>query len=243
MKKSNKRRYLSVLLAVGVVIALTVAITGFGTLAQFTDTHNDNSDASYAGSVDLKLNGEDKDVKAFIKGENLKPGDTHNLGTVTVRNDGSVEATLTMKIINPMSYENGRTSAEKAAGDPAGQEYDPTSLDQNGGDGELWDQLKMEIYVDLNKDGQLQYNERIKTYQYLDMTDSYKLPLNTNLLSSTNHVPAETYDLEEGEEIDIGIVLKFIDDNNFWGSQNELKNNHAMTDDAKFTTVFDLVQK
>ncbi len=248
MNKSNKRKYISVLLAVGVIVALTVAISGFGTLAQFTDTHNDNSDASYAGSVDLKLNGEDKDVKAFIRGENMKTGNTYNQGTVTVSNEGSVEANLLIKVINPVSLENGRTSAEKAAGDPAGQEYDPTSLDANGGDGELWDQIKLTYYIDENQNGEKDWGEPYYTSPIADLSDpGDHLPLNTNLIPLFKDLPGPDTSYEptlgQNEELDVGLMITFVDDDEFWSAFGDLKNNHAMTDDVKFTTVFDLVQK
>ena len=239
-----KKQLLVSLLIVGVV----ASFMGAGTFAVFSDTETSAGNTFTAGILDLKVktDGEWKDdpnVKAINFGP-MVPGESHT-ELFKLKNAGNVDGKLTLKIKNPVSNENGREEPEIDAGDPAGAEFDPTGYDANGGNGELWDQCKMKIFVDADQSGDMQWNEPVvySGPMGLDMTSYYSIPLDTNLFPA-NQGYDET--MNSNEVIWIGITVTFMDDTGSpFTSQpqyNGLTNNMAMGDDIEFDIEFGLNQ-
>ena len=249
MGENDMRRKVLMPMLLGMVLMLVAGVlAGAGTLAIFTDTETSHGNVAIAGVLDLKVKGsswDDDPNIVHMSVDNMKPGEMRLLGIFKLKNAGTVPGKLTLKIKNPVSHENGLEEPEIAAGDQPGVEIDPTGYDANEGDGELWDQCAMKIFVDENKDGVFQWYEPViyDGPMGLDMTSYYSIPLDTNLFPATQGFN-ET--LNPGEVIWIGIFIKFFDDQGSpMTSQpqyNGLTNNMAMGDSIEFDIEFGLIQ-
>jgi predicted ribosomally synthesized peptide with SipW-like signal peptide len=231
------------------VIMAIAAVGTTSTLAIISDNETETGNTFTSGILDLTVNGEDEPLSFSFSGNNLLPGVEYNAGTVELKNVGTVDGNLTLKIINPVSNENGVTEPESDAGDSDGVEVDLTGYDANEGDGELWDQSKMKIYLDLNNDGVMQWNEPVvySGPMGLDMTGYYSIPLNTDLFPSAGLLRTDTTDiLSPDETIHVGLLVEWMDDaGSPFTSQpqyNGMSNNQAMGDDMQFDIVFGLEQ-
>ena len=229
-----------------ITIAAVAAIAVVATSASFFDSETITGNTFSAGSIDLEVNGENDIVSFMFSESNLVPGETVNAGTVTLSNVGSLSGELTVAVSNPKSAENGMIEPELSAGDVAGTEIDPTGYDMNSGNGELWDQAGMTIYIDMNSDGVMQWFEPVVWRgEYLDLTSGsgYHIPLDTDLGAAD---VAHGFDgiLAPAASVDLGILIKFKDDSTFSSQPQHgiLNNNMAMTDDLSFDLVIGLEQ-
>jgi hypothetical protein len=185
--------------------------------------------------------------------ENLLPGEYYQAGTVTLRNDGSIPGRVTVKILNPTSNDNDLLEPELDAGDEFGVEKEFGSYDANDGDGELWDSMWLQFYVDGNGDGEYTgvyppYNDCVIHDGALDKSGYYSFPIDSDLMPmSTNYYCGEEWiDLEEGETVDVGVRVYFYSDEGGgpaggWSSHMP-PTNMAMSDDMSFDAVFGLEQ-
>ena len=96
------------LVVVGTVSALT---TG----AWFYDYETSNGNSFTAGSLDLKIDGEDTNVVKF-EIDNMVP-DSGLTKTYVLKNDGTIDGYLDISDIAITSYENGILDPEREAGD------------------------------------------------------------------------------------------------------------------------------
>jgi predicted ribosomally synthesized peptide with SipW-like signal peptide len=236
------------------VVVAVAAIAGGATYSYFSDTETSAGNTFTAGTLDLKVNGIDDPLPIVLNSENMQPGKVYNAGTVEVRNDGSIAGKVTLKILNPVSNENGELEPElslsgignRQGRDLPNTEIDPTGYDNNTGYGELWDQLGLKFYVDENENGVMEWYEPvIWGGAATDMTSSgaYHIPVNENLFPA-DHEFDET--LNSNESFKIGLLVTFFNDtSSIMSSQpqfNGLNNNMAMSDDARFDVVFGLEQ-
>jgi hypothetical protein len=192
--------------------------------------------------------------------EDIYPGWSKDLGSVVVRNSGTVAGKVSLKVSSVISNENTETEPEMTLSgaprsngttsvgkDMPGVQVDPTGYTGESGAGELWDQMNFTFYVDNDP-----HNGRMEWYEpviwragALDMTSSlsYRIPIDTNIFPA-DHGFDET--LSPGEEFAIGVVAFFFSDTSgIMASQpqyNGLNNNMAMTDDVEFDIVFGLDQ-
>ncbi len=233
-----------VLISIAVIAVIATAV-GIASYALWSDTETRSGNSIVAGSLDLTVDGENGDIPVKFTAENISPGETRNLGTVTLKNVGTIDGALVLKVKNPISHENGILEPEAEAGDTEGVEIDNTGYDANEGDGELWDQLKFKFYVDLNQDGQMQWNEPViyDGPMGLDMTSYYSIPLDENLFPAN-----QGYDnvLSPDETADIGLIATFFNDQESpmttQPQYDGMTNNQVMTDDVTFDLIFGLDQ-
>ncbi|WP_456450303.1 TasA family protein [Palaeococcus sp. (in: euryarchaeotes)] len=247
------RRKVLMPMLLGMVLVLVAGVlAGAGTLAIFTDTETSHGNVATAGVLDLKVKGSSWDDDPNIVHmtiDNMKPGETRSFA-FKLKNAGTVPGNVTLKIKNPMSYENTLEEPEIAAGDQDGVEIDPTGYDANGGDGELWDQITMKICVDKNGNKKCDWNEPIIFNDFgtpsVDYSSYYSLPLDTNLfpMKVGYYNPDKWVILNPGEKVTIVFEIHFVDDqsNWWWGAQGSLSNNMAMSDSVEFDIEFGLVQ-
>ncbi len=123
-----------------IVMALVTSVVGVGALAIFNDTETLGSNVFAAGTLDLEFNS----VAVPITLGNMKPGDgeggaEHTTITYqyTIRNVGTLDGIVTMKIINVKNYENGRNEPELLV--------DGTGGNPGLGNGELGQYLNLQI--------------------------------------------------------------------------------------------------
>ncbi len=223
-------------------IGLVSASMFSATQAVFTDSEVIGANTFAAGSLDLKVNGEDEPISVSFVGEDMIPGKTVNAGTISLSNSGSVDGILTVKVSNPVSNEISEIEPEISSGDVPGAEVDPTGYDANGGDGELWDMSTITIYFDMNGDGEMQwYEPTVWNGQHLDMTTTYRIQLDTNLWSANHGFDGV---LAPGETVNLGVLAKLKTDAQLASQPqyNGLNNNMAMTDDMQFDLIIGLEQ-
>lgn len=106
------------------LILVMLSVASLGTFAYLNDTETSGGYLFSAGTLDLQVSGAGWLPVSFT---NMKPGD--GMGgaehtTITyqfvVKNVGSLNGILSMKIINVKNYENGRNAPEIVAGDNTG---------------------------------------------------------------------------------------------------------------------------
>jgi predicted ribosomally synthesized peptide with SipW-like signal peptide len=237
------KKILLSLLTVGLV---SVSVFG-ATRSVFTDTEQVLGNTFTAGSLDLKVNGQDGEITADISAENMLPGNSYDGGCVTLRNAGNLPGKVTVQVSNLVSKDNGVTEPEESDGDLAAQQIDPTGYNADTGNGELWDQITTALCFDDGTgshtgNGHCDWDDnKVKDFSSTqdDYSSTYSISLDTDLASGVNKV------LQPGDEVDFCVGVKFIDDqsNSWWGGQNGLTNNMAMGDSASMDLVFGLEQE
>ena len=96
------------ILASILAIALVAAGVGAGTLAWFSDTETSTGNSFTAGTMDIKVGGEDDGGTVWTFTEtNMKPG-TAGSHTFVVTNAGTIPGTLSIEVIN-ISNDGGTT--------------------------------------------------------------------------------------------------------------------------------------
>jgi len=234
-------------------IVVISAVAGTATWAYFSDTETSEGNTFSAGTLDLKVDGEDDPNLVPYEMSDLTPGEYHQAGTVTLKNEGSIDGRVFVKVLNPESNENGILEPEEEAGDLSGQEMEFGSYDANSGDGELWDSMWLQLYVDGNGDGKYEggyapHNDCIIHDGALDKSAYYSFPIDTNLMPmNTNYYCTEdNIDLAPGETVDVGVRVYFYSDQGGgpaggWSSAMP-PTNMAMSDDMKFDIEYGLEQ-
>jgi len=228
------------------VIGVVAGMMGIGTFSYYEDIETSSGNTFTAGVIDLKVNGGD-DPGVLFTLSNITPGNYYDLGTVTLKNVGTVPGNLSIKIKDPVSHENTLEEPEIEAGDLPDTEVDPGSYDANDGDGELWDLCFMRVYVDGNHDGKYTCGsdgDCIIEQNALDKSDYYHFPINQSLFPmETNYYCHDKYiHLDPGESVDIGIQIYFYSDAGGgpaggWSS-NLPPDETGMSDDLQFTIEF-----
>lgn len=130
-----KRKVLLSVLALVVTIAMVAGIS----FAYFSDTETSNGNTFTAGTLDLKINGDDVNVVAFNV-TNMSPGNQPKRSYV-LENAGSLSGKLNITSIAVGNFENGIIEPEASAGDVT----DPL--------GELGDVVNIRLVVDYGGDG------------------------------------------------------------------------------------------
>jgi len=225
-------------LAASILLILVASVfASAGTLAIFTDTETSVGNTFTAGILDLKVDDADSPVVPWSMGP-MEPRETYFTGFKTLKNVGNVDGNLTVTITNLICNENGREEPEKAAGDPAGAQWDPDGFSQESGNGELWDQVLFSFVID-NGDGEHNdYTGWLDTTigLYPDESSYYSIAVGSPIVLDA--------DFDPGEELSLGIKITFICDT--WTPYSWIldgvPNNAAMGDSIKMDLVFDLVQ-
>ncbi|MDO9517729.1 MAG: TasA family protein, partial [Methanosarcinaceae archaeon] len=98
----NKKMLLSLL-----IIGVVSVSAGAGTWAYFTDTETSTGNTFTAGTLDLIVNGVDITTERFEISD-VAPGDT-GMYPLVVKNEGSIDGTLTISFANLLDLDNGLT--------------------------------------------------------------------------------------------------------------------------------------
>ena len=109
-------------------LVLVVGMVGAGAFAYFSDVETSEDNTFTAGTLDLKVDGNDDPYVVHVELSNLKPGDGSQWGGWgsqgalywTVKNVGSIPGELTITINNVVNYENGQTEPEALVDPTAG---------------------------------------------------------------------------------------------------------------------------
>jgi predicted ribosomally synthesized peptide with SipW-like signal peptide len=234
-------------------IAVVATIAVGGTIAYFSDTETSTGNTFTAGTLDLKVDGNDDPNLVPYTISDLVPGQYHQAGTVTLRNDGSIPGRVSVKLQNPWSDENSLEEPEVASGDLSGQEMEFGSYDANGGDGELWDSMWLQFYIDGNGDGLYSggyapYHDCIIHDGALDKSSYYSFPINIDLMpmNTDYYCTYSNVDLNPGDTVDVGIRAYYYSDTGGgpaggW-STSMPPNNITMSDNIKFDVQYGLNQ-
>lgn len=101
-------------------IALVSVVAVGATRAYFSDTETSVGNTIAAGTLDLKVGGQDDPIVAHITQTNIKPAapwTTQRGQGFTLKNVGSVPGTVTATVKNLVDYENSCNEPETNAGD------------------------------------------------------------------------------------------------------------------------------
>ena len=220
-----------------ILILVAGMFVSAGTLTLFSDTETSKGKFT-AGTLDLKVDGVDNPkIVPWTMGP-MEPGETYFTGFKTLKNVGNFNGSLTVTIKNLVCKENGLEEPEKVAGDKPGVQLDPDGFSQEGGYGELWDQVMFWFVID-NGDGK--HDDYVGWLDttiggYPDESSYYNIPVGSPI--------ALDADFNPGETLDIGIKIKFLDDT--WTPYgwilDGVPNNAAMGDSIKMDVVFDITQ-
>jgi hypothetical protein len=214
------------------------AIAGVGTLAQLSDSAVTGTHSWSAAVMDIRVGGSDNPTFHWTT-TNMEPCTEYFTGFKRVKNVGSVDGNLTVTIRNLMCMENGLFAPEIAAGDSDNVQMDPDGFSQEGGYGELWDQVLFTFIIDMN--GDLEHlnpagwqDKHIGLYP--DESGYYSIPVDTPIVLDA--------DFEPGETLDIGIAIHWIDDTNvpYTWILDGVPNNAAMSDTIEMDLEFNLFQ-
>jgi predicted ribosomally synthesized peptide with SipW-like signal peptide len=226
-------------------VALLALLVGVGYAALFSDTET-ASGTFTAGSLDLVL-GEWDTITGTFYADNMYPGAVFDGGCVELTNAGTIPGKLSFMVDNLYSGENGTIEPEKEAGDISGTQIDVDGYNNNGGAGELWDNISIGFCIDAGAGSHATNHHcdwddiRLKSpgSTYDDYSSYYSIPVGFDFAASKNII------LDPGETITFCTEIGFWDSlsNKFWGaSYGPQANNLAQTDDAQLDYFFGLVQ-
>jgi len=232
------------------VIGIVAAIAVGGTYAYFSDTETSTGNTFTAGTLDLKVNGEDVFVPYSVS--DLKPGDSRGTDTYTIKNNGSLPGRLSFKVTNVTTNENGVINPEAKAGDAEGIRIDPDGYSiAASGYGELLDQVYLVFWVD-DTPGQrpapFDWQDAKYWAGYPDESSYYSLPVNTDLMAGktwkSGPYTGQPLILYPGQTAYMGVGVRFINDTDtsYGWILDGVKNNAAMGDDFKFDIEIGLNQ-
>lgn len=105
-------RIVKSLLTIVAVAAIAVGATG----AVFSDEALVADNTFSAGTLDLKVNGQDSLTQSYMI-TNLHPGSWDAAGQVMIKNEGTLKGHAWLEVVNVRNYENGVNGPEIAAGD------------------------------------------------------------------------------------------------------------------------------
>ncbi len=215
------------------IMVIAAAMIG-GSLANFHDSEVCAGNTFTAGSLDLEVNGQSGVCVPWTSASNMAPGNTYFSGFKTLANAGTIDGELNVTIQNLMCHENGVLPPEAAAGDSVGTQLDPDGFSQEGGYGELWDQITFSLVID-DGDGVRNWKDTTM-YLYPDESGYYSIPVDSPIQLDS--------DFQAGESMDFGIEVTFIDDQNtaYGWILDGVPNNAAMGDSISLDLNFQLTQ-
>ena len=138
------------------ILVLAIALIGVigATAAYFSDIGTSNGNTFTAGSLDLKVNGTDDNVRLFNLSDVhpeyfVVPGNQPH-SCYNISNTGTIKGYLNIKDIKVTNVEKGCIGPEIAAGDDAASDI-----------GELGNFLNLKLWVDTNGDGWVSTGENV----------------------------------------------------------------------------------
>jgi len=144
------------ILGLTIAALLVIVVIGGGTWAFFQDNEIASGNMVAAGTLDLSINGENPWVTAPVSLQNVKPGD-YGVITMTLKNDGTIEGSLTVDFKNLVDAPGSTPEAERTPDN-----------------GELSSKMDIKLWVDANGDGddldegdvELYYGKLINYFSY-----------------------------------------------------------------------------
>lgn len=116
------KRKLVIIITSAIALCITIALVGsIGTGAWFTDQETSEGNTLTAGTLDLKVDGEDNPGLSKITIEDVKPGDTVYHYWV-LKNTGSIDGQPSISFQNIVNFENDILEPESNAGDTTTEE-------------------------------------------------------------------------------------------------------------------------
>ena len=201
----TRRRILGGLVTIGA----GSAAAGAGTFALFSDEETDNATVS-AGTLDLQVG--NSNTLEFTASD-IVPTDDGTASTDLDRGSGSVTADLNITVDSVSSAEG----------------TDSESEDSPGTDGELDDQLELDLWIAGNTNDIVLYNDG-----NWNSVDSYDNPSNYQTASSYSGISWD------GVITDFSNAVTFNVD---WQFPDRSDNNDAQGDDITIDFTFELVQQ
>jgi len=135
----NMKKILPLIASMAIILVAGIFASA-GTMAWFSDTEKSYNNTIIAGSLDLKVDGDDTNV-VKITIENWSPGHGPYLYTYEIKNTGTIKGYLDLSKVEVIDYENGLIEPEREAGDTSGG-------NPGKGNGELSSVLRMHMFVD-----------------------------------------------------------------------------------------------
>ena len=129
------------------LIAMIASMVGAGTWAYFSDLEHSEDNCFTAGSLDLKVDGEDDpNVATYFAVECVAPGDSGEV-EITLTNAGCVDGYGDIHFIMNVNSDNGFTEPEDDVVAPNNDNWDGTA------DGDLCDVLEITVKADTDRNG------------------------------------------------------------------------------------------
>ena len=124
-----------VLMGSMMLVALVGLLLGAGTVTYFSDTETSGGNSFAAGTLDLKVDGNDNPISAYFSVSNVEPGDSDEV-VISLSNAGSLDG-------------NAKIHVKNVVNNP-GETPEPEPTADNG---ELGANLLITILYDVNGDG------------------------------------------------------------------------------------------
>jgi predicted ribosomally synthesized peptide with SipW-like signal peptide len=99
------------------IISMLAFAMGYGTMSYFNDTETSTGNKFTAGTLDLKVDGQDNPNVVNIILSNMKPGDEYGYYKWVLKNTGTLPGKLSVTFNIISDAENGETEPEAAAED------------------------------------------------------------------------------------------------------------------------------
>ena len=223
------------------VLAIIAALVGIGAYGIFTDTETSEENSLTAGTLDLKVGGQDDPNVAHMSFTDIKPGDSFSKNW-KVMNDGSIDGHLTVKIENIVGDDNGCNEPETVA-----EEGEHGTATCGAGQGELGYFLRVKVCKAPNQ------NRLHNGPSNCSPAHVYHLGMpEGSFVGGIYRIDGKTldiYDLPAGDWTDVKIELNL--DQNVWRRTKgwpgvldyDVDDNLLQSDSLAFDVVFNLDQK
>jgi len=183
-------------IAKSLLTILAVAVIAVGaTGAYFADTETSTGNSFTAGTMDLKIDGQDDPLVAVIDVDDMKPGDTKTY-FYNWSNTGSITGAPSIRFFDVVDNDNGLTEPED-------------DVDATGGDGE--GELSQYLLMKLNAPGSTGYAYPNDPMCFAASGTGNECPVSVwdNYLSIGDAAPWEIWQTIAGGATNAPMVLEF----------------------------------
>ncbi len=222
------------------VIVAVAAIGAGATFAVFSDTEVSEGNTLSAGTLDLKVDGEDYPNIETMTFADVKPGDSFSK-TWKVRNTGSLDGKVKIKIDNIVSNDEGCNDPEKEAEE---LEYGSASCGDN--EGELARFLRTQVFQShVNVESPI--GDGISDYHANALTgrNPSGSPYGGMLYIEGNEMEGQTLGQNDFQmvKLDISLDEDVINDGAGWWTGHDVDDNILQSDSVTFDVIFSIEQE